>query len=288
MEGSPMHAKITVYEPRQRSRTGMLAVLCIMAADVVRCRELIWQLFKRDFLMQYKKSFLGLGWIVLAPLLGFASWVFMNAAGVLNPGTMDFPYPAFVLVSTTLWGFFTNSVIAASRTLKAGQGFIDQVHYPHHTLLVKELLQTYVNFMISFVFVTVLLLGFGVNLHALYWAAPVLVLPMLAAAAAIGLTASIVNVVSMDIEKGIGYVLGFWMFLTPVVYTAGDKGGIVETILLLNPMTYLYGSARDLIVFGYSHDGHVFAGLSAAVLFFLILAMRWFYVAEERVIEKMI
>jgi len=283
-----MHSQITVYEPRQRCATGMLAVAGIMARDAMRCRELTWQLFKRDFLMQYKKSFLGLGWIVLAPLLGFASWVFMNAAGVLNPGAMDFPYPAFVLVSTTLWGFFTNSVIAASRTLKAGQGFIDQVHYPHHTMLAKELLQAYVNFLISFVFVTVLLLCFGVNLQALYWAAPVLVLPMLVLAAAIGLTASIVSAVSMDIEKAIVYVLGFWMFLTPVVYTAGDKGGIVETILFLNPMTYLYGAARDLIVFGYSQDWPLFAGLSAAALLLLLLAMRWFYVAEERVIEKMI
>jgi lipopolysaccharide transport system permease protein len=283
-----MHSDITVYEPRQRSRAGMSAVLRVMAADVLRCRGLIWQLFKRDFLMQYKKSFLGLGWIVLAPLIGFASWVFMNAAGVLNPGTMDFPYPAFVLVSTVLWGFFTSSVIAASRTLKAGQGFIDQVQYPHHTLLVKELAQAYANFLISFVFTAVLLACFRVDLPALFWAAPLLVLPMLAAAAAIGLTASILSAVSMDIEKGIGYVLGFWMFLTPVVYTAGDKGGMVKMILAVNPMTYLYGAARDLIVFGQARDWPLFAGMSAAALLVLLLAMRWFYVAEERVIEKML
>lgn len=282
-----MHSEITVYEPRQRRRTGMLAVVCIMAADIVRCRELIWQLFKRDFLMQYKKSFFGFGWIVLAPLVGFASWVFMNAAGVLNPGAMDFPYPAFVLISTTLWGFFANCVIAASRTLKAGQGFIDQVHYPHHTMLVKELAQAYANFLISFVFVALLLMCFRVDLQVLFWAMPLLVLPMIFFAAAIGLTASIVNVVSMDIEKGIGYLLGFWMFLTPVVYTAGDKSGIVKMILAVNPMTYLHGCARDLIAFGYARDWPMFAGLSAAAMLLLLLAMRWFYVAEERVIEKM-
>ncbi len=283
-----MHSEITVHEAHQRRTTGMFAVAGIMAADVVRCRELIWQLFKRDFLMQYKKSFLGLGWIVLAPLIGFASWVFMNAAGVLNPGEMDFPYPAFVLISTTLWGFFTNSVVAASRTLKAGQGFIDQVHYPHHIMLVKELLQAYVNFLISFIFVAGLLGCFRVDLHVLFWATPLLVLPMLVIAAAIGLTLSIVSVVSMDIEKGIGYLLGFWMFLTPVVYTAGDKSGIVKMILVVNPMTYLLGCARDLIVFGHARDWPIFTGLSAVVLLFLVLTMRWFYVAEERVIEKMV
>jgi lipopolysaccharide transport system permease protein len=283
-----MHSDITLYEANQRRRTGMFAVMRIMAADVVRCRELIWQLFKRDFLMQYKKSFLGFGWIVLAPLIGFASWVFMNAAGVLNPGDMDFPYPAFVLISTTLWGFFANSVLAASRTLKAGKGFIDQVHYPHHTMLVKELLQAYSNFLISFVFVASLLVCFRVDLHVLFWATPLLVLPMLVIAVAIGLTASIVSVISMDVEKGIGYLLGFWMFLTPVVYTVGDKSGIVKMILAINPMTYLYGCARDLIVFGHARDWPLFAGLTGAALLLLMLAMHWFYVAEERVIEKMV
>jgi len=283
-----MRSDITVYEPCQRRRAGLLAVACVMVADAIRCRELVWQLFRRDFFMQYKKSFLGFGWIVLAPLIGFASWVFMNAAGVLNPGDMDFPYPAFVLISTMLWGFFTNSVIAASRTLKAGQGFIDQVHYPHHSMLVKELLQAYVNFLISFVFITVLLVCFRVHLPLLYYATPLLVLPMLVFAAAIGLTASIVTVVAMDIEKALGYLLGFLMFLTPVVYTARDRTGIVRTILEVNPMTYLHGCARDLIVFGRSDQIAAFIALGLAAVLFLLLSMRWFYLAEEKVIEKMI
>lgn len=283
-----MPSEITVYEANQRRRTGMFAVLCIMVADTIRNRELIWQLFKRDFLMQYKKSFLGFGWILLAPLIGFASWVFMNAAGVLNPGAMDFPYPAFVLISTTLWGFFTNSTIAASRTLKAGQGFINQVNYPHHTMLVKELLQAYCNFLISFVFITVLLLCFKINLNMFYYLTPLLVLPMLALAAAVGLSISVLSVVSMDVDKVIGSLLGFLMFLTPVVYTADNKTGIVKVILTYNPMTYLHGCARDLIVFGQSKHLVLFMGLSIGAFCILLLSMKWFYVAEEKVIEKMI
>jgi len=283
-----MSSKTTIYEAHQRRKTGLFAAVCIMTVDVVRCRELVWQLFKRDFLMQYKKSFLGVGWILLAPLVGFASWVFINVAGVLKPGDMDFPYPAFVLISTTLWGFFTNSVIAASRTLKAGHGFIDQVHYPHHTMLAKELLQAYANFLISFVFVTVLLMCFNVTLSGFYYATPLLVLPMMVLAAALGLSLSIVNVVSMDIDKMIGYLLNFFMFLTPVVYTADNKTGIVKLILTWNPMTYLHGCARDLIVFGHSDNSDVFMYLTMAVLLFLLLSMKWFYVAEEKVIEKMI
>jgi len=282
-----MHTEITVYEPQQRRRTGMLAVARIMAADTLACRELIWQLFKRDFFMQYKKSFLGFGWLVLAPLVGFAAWVFLDAAGVLNPGRLDFPYPAFVLISTTLWGFFTSSVVAASRTLKAGEGFINQVRYPHHTMLVKELLQVYANFLISFIFISVLLVCFRVDLPLTYCLTPLLVLPMLVLAAGVGLTVSIINVVSMDVDKIVGYLLGLLMFLTPVVYTADNRTGAVKAILTWNPMTYLHGCARDLIVFGATDRAALFACLSAAALLFMLLSLKWFYVAEGKVIEKM-
>ncbi len=283
-----MNQTITVYEANRRRKTGFIRILSIMIKDVIAFRELIWQLFKRDFLMQYKKSFLGFGWILLSPLIGFASWVFMNAAGVLTPGDIDFPYPAFVLISTTLWGFFTNSVIAASNTLKAGHGFINQVNYPHYTMLVKEIAQSFINFIIGFAFITVILLCFQVELNPLYYLTPVLVLPMLVFASAIGLTLSIINVVSLDIEKIIAYLLNFLMFLTPVVYSAENKTGLVKLILTCNPMTYLHGCARDLIVFGNTNTPTLFAWLTAASVCLLILSMKWFYVAEEKVIEKMI
>ncbi len=283
-----MSQTTTVYEANQRRKIGLIRIWIVMVSDVIRCRELIWQLFKRDFLMQYKKSFLGFGWIVLSPLIGFVSWVFLNTAGVLSPGEIDFPYPAFVLISTMLWGFFTNSVIAASRTLKAGEGFISQVNYPHHTMLVKEIAQSFINFLIGFIFFTIILLCFQVELKPLYYLTPALILPMLLFASAVGLTISIINVVSMDIEKMIAYILNFLMFLTPVVYSAENKTGIVKLILTYNPMTYLHGCARDLAVFGHSDSLPLFAYLTIAAVFLLLLSMKWFYVAEEKVIEKMI
>jgi hypothetical protein len=61
--------KIIVYSPNSRQKTGFFKSLFLMAKNVKDSRELIWQLFSRDFLAAYKKSFLGIGWIVLAPTL---------------------------------------------------------------------------------------------------------------------------------------------------------------------------------------------------------------------------
>jgi hypothetical protein len=69
---------VIIYEPDSRRKTGFFKIWVIMFRNIIASRELIYQLFKRDFLMSYKKSFFGIGWIFLAPVIGIISWVFMN------------------------------------------------------------------------------------------------------------------------------------------------------------------------------------------------------------------
>ena len=122
MEVDTKQKIITVYKPNMRLETGLLKTICLMAGNVLNSRELIWQLFKRDFFAGYKKAFLGIGWVVLAPIFGILSWVFMNYAGVLKPGNVGIPYPAFVLLSSSFWGLFMGFYQASAETLNSGSG----------------------------------------------------------------------------------------------------------------------------------------------------------------------
>ncbi|HPV43831.1 MAG TPA: hypothetical protein PKX40_21840, partial [Spirochaetota bacterium] len=106
--------RLTIYEPDTRHKIGFLKVWAIMFRNIIMSRELIYQLFKRDFIMAYKKSFLGIGWILLQPIIGIISWVFMNKTGVLQPGDVGIPYPAYVLLSTSIWGLFVGFFTSAS------------------------------------------------------------------------------------------------------------------------------------------------------------------------------
>ena len=49
--------RITVYRPNMRHEHGWFECWAVMARNVWGARELIWQLFKRDFFAGYKKSF---------------------------------------------------------------------------------------------------------------------------------------------------------------------------------------------------------------------------------------
>jgi ABC-type polysaccharide/polyol phosphate export permease len=57
-----------------RHELGLFRTWAVMARNVWGARELIWQLFKRDLLAGYKKSFIGMAWLFISPLMGIVSW----------------------------------------------------------------------------------------------------------------------------------------------------------------------------------------------------------------------
>jgi lipopolysaccharide transport system permease protein len=277
----------TIYAPHIRSQTGIIKSWVIMFKNIINSRELVWQLFKRDFLMQYKKSFVGVGWIIISPIVGIISWLIMNQTGILAPGETDIPYPVFLLLSTAIWGLFMGFYGAASGTLGAGSGFITQVNYPHEVLLFKQAFQQLVNFFITFVINLVVLLIFGVVPKPTIILFPLSIIPIFFFAASFGLIISVVSVVASDISSFFGKILTFVFYITPVIFAPEVDNETFQKIIDLNPLTYLIGTARDLIVEGeVQHlDRYLLVSVVSFVLF--LISMRLFYISEKKAIERM-
>jgi lipopolysaccharide transport system permease protein len=271
-----------------RHELGFFATWVVMAQNVWGARELIWQLFKRDFFASYKKSFMGKAWIFISPLMGIVSWIFLQMSGMLKPGDVGIPYPAYVLVGTSMWGLFMGFYYGASGTLNAGAGLIMQVNFPHEAMLFKQTAQTLANFVITFALNIVILLCFGVIPS---WGAlllPLVALPLFLLGAAMGLVIAMIGVVAMDVSRFVDMGMAFMMYLTPVIYSAKLNNALLQHIIHWNPLTYLVCSCRDIIIYGrlYEPAGYfISAGLS---LFCFLVAWRLFYVSEEKLVERMI
>ena len=280
--------EITVYRPNQRHDFGILHVWVVMIANIVRSRELIWQLFRRDFFAGFKKSFIGFGWVVISPIIGIISWVFMQKTGLLNPGDLGVPYPAYVLIGTSMWGLFTGFYGAAAGTLGSGGGLIMQVNYPHEALLFKETAQHLANFFISFAINIVVLFLFGIVPAWQTVFFPFAILPMFFLGAALGLIASMISIVAMDVNNFINMGLRLLLFLTPVIYSDKVENEFIQAVIGWNPLTYIVCSARDLILYGRLYDiqGYAISAASSFALF--LIAWRLFYVSEDKVVERMI
>jgi lipopolysaccharide transport system permease protein len=280
--------KVTIYEPNYRSKIGWFRTWIILIKNAYNSKDIIYQLFKKDFLMKYRKSFLGMGWLIIAPIMGIVSWVFMNATGVLKPGDVGIPYPAYVLLSTTIYGLFRQYYSGAASTLQTGQTFIMQVSFHRDALLFKQFLQQSINFLITFTVTLIVLLLFEVYPDWKIIFFPFLVMPLFFLGASIGIIVSLIKVVVPDIVKAVNFAMTLLMYITPVIYSADQDDPLLQEVMKWNPLTYLFGAVRDIIVYGQYEHFNLYLYCSLASFIIFLIAWRLFYITEEKVIEKMI
>lgn len=279
---------ITEYYPNQRFKDGIFTIWKTIFINILDSRELIYQLFKRDFFAQYKKSFLGAGWAIITPIFGIASWVLMQLTGVLNPGELSVPYPVYILVGSTSWGFFISMINSGSSTLTAGSDLIQQIKYPHEAMLFKQLALQVVNFMITMTLVLVVIATFGYFPSWKTILLPVLLLPLFFLGASIGLILAMINVVAVDISRFVNHIMTFLIYTAPIVYSANVNNKWLRLINEYNPLTYLVCSVRDMILFGKLYGwSEYFLAVGLSVFAFLFV-WRAFYVNENKMIERMI
>ena len=277
-----------VYEPNQYAKIGFFKTMLVIVKNTIASKELIFQLYKRDFLMQYKKSFLGLGWMFFGPIMGVVSWVLMDSAGVLSPGDVGVPYPVYVLFGTSIWGLFMSFFTSTSQTLQIAAGFIQQVNFHHEALVFKQGLQNLTNFGISLIINIVVMLSFGVMPTWFILLVPLFIIPIFLLAASLGLMVSILSTLTSDVSRIASFFLSLLMFITPVIYDSSEKVVWLQQCNLYNPLTYLITAPRDLILTGtMSNPFYYIISIVMAILLFMV-ALRFFYISEKKVIEKMI
>jgi homopolymeric O-antigen transport system permease protein len=277
---------VVVYEPEQRVRMGFFACWSLMVRNLIGSRELIWQLFKRDFFSSYKQYVLGLGWIFIAPIVGILSWVFMNYAGVLNPGDVEVPYPVYVLFGTTIWGLFMGFYGAAAASLISDSSLLLQVNFPREALVAQQMAQTVIGMIANMVllFLVLALFGFWPDWKAVFF--PMTVMPLFFLGSGVGMLVAVLAVVVRDVSKLVAAGLGLLMFVTPVIYAPGFKNEVLQAIIWWNPLTYLVGGARDIVLHGrIDHpSGYAWAALFSMLVF--LLSWRLFFLSEQKVAEK--
>ena len=276
------------YRPNQRSQLSYFEIWKRMAKTLWSNRELISQLFRRDFVGSYKKSLLGPTWVFLSPVVGVIAWVFLRRAGMLNTGELDLPYPIYVLVGTSMWGLFMGFYSASASTLSAAGSLLMQINFPHEVYLFEQNALQLVNFSILLVLNLLVMIVLDVTPSWKLIFLPVVLLALFMTGAAIGLIASVFGAVTVDVRRGLDLILGMMIWLSPIIYSSAIQSSTLTTISRYNPLTYLVCSARDIILYGRLYDtgGYLLSSLLALILF--LYACRVFYVAETRLVERML
>jgi lipopolysaccharide transport system permease protein len=249
---------------------------------------LVKQLTQVEIIGMYKKSFLGMAWMFILPILAVIIWVVLNGAGVVNPGETDIPYPAYVLLSTSIWGFFLEAYKSTSNLLTKNGRMLIMSEVPFEPLLMQKIVVHLINFIIPFVVNIIVLLAFGVRFSALALLFPISLLPLLLLGMALGMVVAIFRVIMVDVANLIDEGMKLLMFLTPIVYTPKITASWLEVIVNYNPLTYLIGFSRDLLTSGTFYMPLHYLIFSGVSLIAVAVSFRFLLRSSSIVLERLI
>ena len=104
-------------------------------------RGLLWELVKRGIKLRYRKSYLGIIWSLLEPLLSTIVLTIVFGT-LLGRGGRDFPL--YVLCGRLLYSFFASSTKSAARSIRANSSMIKKVYVPKYLYPLSSILFNYI------------------------------------------------------------------------------------------------------------------------------------------------
>ena len=210
--------------------------------------ELLKQLVYINLTQQFKKTILGNSWIIVEPLFVIFVWILLHSTGIFKPGDTSIPYPAYVLLSMSIWDFFIGFYKKLSNSVTASSSMLLDAYFPIEIKIVEKIIITIINFFIPLVFNIIILIVVGVsfNLETLLFI-PALI-PLALFGISLGLFFSLIEVVLNDLYLLFTQSLRLIMYLTPLVYSPKVDSPILQTIIKYNPLNYLISIPRDLLI----------------------------------------
>lgn len=255
-------------------------------AELWQYRELIYFLAWRDVKVRYKQTIIGVAWVLLQPLAMMAIfWLLFGRMGNLPSDGM--PYPLFVLVALLPWQFFSRVISESTNSLITDQRLITRVYFPRLVVPIATGLTALVDFGLAMCLVAVLMMIFGVVPGSAILFLPLIVVLMFAAALGVGFWLSALNVEYRDVMHAVPFLVQFWFFATPVVYSTSLLPEQWQFLFGLNPMTAVVDGFRWCLL-GSGAGLSLMSALSAFVAMVLFVSgLIWFRRRERSFVDSL-
>lgn len=247
-------------------------------------RELLVQMTRRDLLLRYKQTVMGVGWAIFMPLLNTAvfSIIFTRVA----PIPTSIPYPVFAYCGLMTWNFSASSLRFGVNSLTSNAALVTKVFFPREILPLSAVLVALVDLAVASSVLVAMMAFYGIGASvALVWL-PVIVLVQAAFTAGVALVLAMGNLFYRDVKYLFEVVITLWMFATSVLYPVDLVGGRLSVLLRVNPMTIIIDAYRSVLLRGESPESLPLAAVTVAALATLASAWVLFHRAEFQFAEN--
>ena len=204
-------------------------------------RFLFSELVKRDFKKKYKRTYLGMVWSVLSPLLTLLvmALVFSFVFKTDKRFGDDYPYVIYLFCGNIVFSYFNDSTNGGMGSLLANAPIFTKINVPKYLFLFSRNISSLINFGLTFV----VFLIFCIIYHVQFtFAFLLLVIPISCLVIfniGVGLILSALFVFFRDMQYLWSVFTMLLMYMSAIFYTVESFPEEYRNIFYLNPI-YVY------------------------------------------------
>jgi lipopolysaccharide transport system permease protein len=250
-------------------------------SSLLRHRQLIWQLTKRDVAGRYRGSMLGLFWSLVNPLLMLAvytfvfGFVFRAKWGIAEPESkLDFAIILFV--GLIVYNIFAECMNRSPSAILSQPNFVKKVVFPLDVLAYVVLGSSLIHGLISLA----VLLVFFFFVHGLPpWTIvlfPFILFPLIFFCLGLSWFLLSLGVFVRDVGQVVGVITTALLFLSPLFFPLSALPENVRVLIQLNPLSFPIEQAREVVIWGHMPNWTGLALYGVACFVAMWLGFIWF------------
>ena len=255
-------------------------------AALYRYRELLYFLTWRDVIVRYKQAAVGVAWAVLQPLLTMVVFTVIFGRFAKMPSD-NLPYPIFAFTALLPWNYFAQAIGRSGTSLVSNANLVSKVYFPRLVIPISGAIAPLVDFVISFVILLGMMVWYGIAPTWGVLALPLFTLLAVVTAVAVSLYLAALNVKYRDVGHAIPFLVQFWMYASPVVYSVSIIPEKWRLLYSLNPMVGVIEGFRWALLGKEQPDFAVMA-MSTIVVAILLVGGLVYFKRTERVFADII
>src|SRR5215469_8140731 len=252
-------------------------------ADLWRYRELFYFLAWRDLLVRYKQTVIGIAWVLLRPLLLMLVFtaVFSKIAKLPSEGTA--PYAVLVFAGILPWQFVASSLTESSASLISNVNLVSKIYFPRLIVPVSSIITSFVDFLISFAILFVLMYWYHAVPGWRLLLLPVFIALAVALATGVGVWLCALNVKYGDFRYVVPFIVQFGLYVSPVGFSSSVVPQKWRLLYSLNPVVGIIDGFRWALIPGKASLYWPSIVLSVCSTAALCLIGIWYFRKTERV-----
>ena len=219
-----------------------------------RRRWLLTYFIQRQVTRTYKRSYLGLSWILLSPMV----WVFFLALIFSDyglkiravPGHPDLNFGLYLYCGLLPFLAFSEAMNKGMNSIRSSSGLVQKVIFPLEILPFTNTIASMIDKFFGVGALLIVVVLFGRDLHWTALALPFIVLLQVVFILGLSYFMAVFGTYLPDLNEVMRPVIRGTFFLTPIIWTPDRLPEDIRWVVDYNPLAYLVNAYRETVLFG--------------------------------------